>query len=111
MLIVCWQEGYQGPSYDYDPPVGSDMIAPETAPVSVMEESRYRKNQRPAAWKDQDLDEDSLAYGANNVNTDYVDTPGGDYELDGRDFKYFGFYWLRLHSVFPKLTNISSTLW
>lgn len=51
-----------------------------------MEESRYRKTQRPVAWKDQELDEDS-SYGV-NTNSDYVvDNSGADYDLESRDFR------------------------
>lgn len=63
------------------------MVAPAAGAVSAIEETRYRKTQRPSAWKDQDLDEDS-SYGA-NANNDYVDpTANGDYDLEGSDFRY-----------------------
>lgn len=55
--------------------------------VPAVGESRYRvKTQRPAAWKDQDMEEDSPY--VSNTN-DYVDvaTSDGDYDLESRDYR------------------------
>ncbi len=82
------QEGFQPPSYDYDPPIASDILPPAAPVSSIDEATRYRKTQRPAAWKDQDLDDDS-AYGSSVANSDYGESAaGGDYDLEGRDYRY-----------------------
>lgn len=60
------------------PPAGEPAIP-------AVSESRYRvKNQRPTAWKDQDLDEDSPY-----VSNDYVEgaPSDGDYNLESRDYR------------------------
>nr|CAH0099152.1 unnamed protein product [Daphnia galeata] len=88
------EEGFQAPppSYDYDPPTVADLMPPaEPVVVPAVGESRYRKTQRPATWKDQDLEEDS-AYVSNGNSNDYVETgssPDADYDLESRDYSRY----------------------
>ena len=66
------------------------MPPAEPVVVPAVGESRYRKTQRPAAWKDQDLEEDS-AYVSNGNSNDYVETgssPDADYDLESRDYRW-----------------------
>ena len=65
------------------------MPPPDPVVVPVGGESRYRKTQRPATWKDQDLEEDS-AYVSNGNSNDYADAGGSadaDYDLASRDYR------------------------
>ncbi|KAK4010567.1 hypothetical protein OUZ56_019711 [Daphnia magna] len=81
---------FQPSPYDYDPPTADDLMPPAAEPaVPAVGESRYRvKTQRPAAWKDQDMEEDSPY--VSNTN-DYVDvaTSDGDYDLESRDYSRY----------------------